>query len=455
MLFVKEEKNMNRIINLPPKVKYIIERLQQNGFRAYAVGGCVRDSLMGKVPNDWDICTNALPEQTLTALQKPNLIENGQRHGTVTVRYEHENFEITTFRTDGDYADHRHPQSVTFVSNVEADLARRDFTVNAMAYNEQEGLIDPFDGQADLQKKVIRCVGIPDERFNEDGLRMMRALRFSSRLGFRIDPCTSDSIHRNRLLLKDISAERITAEFNQLLLGSHTEALLTEYADIIAVFIPEIVPMIGLMQNNPHHCYDVWTHTVKVVSFIECELTLRLAAFFHDIAKPKCFTTDENGVGHFHGHPSLGARMTEEILRRMRYDNKTIADVSQLIRLHDLRPLPQAKYVRRLMRDTGKDGFLPLMALKRADARAQSSFHSDEKMAYVDRLEAIYREELRSGSAFTLKMLAVNGRDLIGLGICDGRQIGSLLKHLLELVIDDTLPNERGALLSEAKKYIT
>lgn len=441
-------------INIPENVSRIINELTSAGYKAYAVGGCIRDSIMGKTPSDWDICTSALPEQTLDVLKKPNLIENGLKHGTVTVRYDNSNYEITTFRTDGAYSDNRHPEAVTFVTDLKEDLSRRDFTVNALAYDPSEGLTDCFGGVDDIKNGIIRCVGDPDRRFNEDGLRIMRALRFSSVLGFRIEDKTADSIHKNAELLKNISAERITSEFSKLIVGIDAERILTDYSDVISVFIPEIKPMIGLSQNNPHHCYDVWTHTVKVCSFIEPELTLRLAALLHDIGKPECFTVDEAGTGHFKGHPDVSEKMSGEILRRMKYDNNTIASVRLLVRLHDKRPPAEPKYVRRFLSETGPEMFLPLMRLKKADALAQSSFRRKEKLEYPEKLTELYYEELKNKSAYSMKTLAVSGKDIIALGITDGKEIGNMLRQMLELVIDGVLENDREKLISFCKKII-
>lgn len=439
-------------IDLPENVKRIIKELTDVGYKTCAVGGCIRDSIMGKTPTDWDICTAALPEETLRVLKRPNIIENGLKHGTVTVRYDNENFEITTFRIDGSYSDNRHPESVTFVSDLKEDLSRRDFTINALAYDTAEGLTDCFGGAEDIRNGIIRCVGDPDKRFNEDGLRIMRALRFSSVLGFRIEEKTNDSIRKNAGLLRNISAERITSEFNKLIVGKDAERILTDYPDVLSVIIPEIKPMIGLAQNNPHHCFDVWTHTVKVVSFIEPDLTLRLSALLHDIGKPECFTTDENGIGHFKGHPAVSERMADKILRRMKYDNKTIDAVKLLIRLHDKRPPAEPKSVRRFLSETGPDMFLPLMSLKRADALAQSTFRREQKLLYPVQLTEFYYKELENKSAYSMKTLALSGKDLISMGIIDGKEIGAILKAVLEHVIDGDLDNDREALISYVEK---
>ncbi len=439
-------------IDIPESVRYLISRLQQNGYRAYAVGGCVRDSLLQKTPDDWDICTSALPQQTLDTLQMPNIIENGLRHGTVTIRYQGQNYEITTFRTDGAYVDNRRPSSVTFVADVKEDLLRRDFTINALAYNDQEGLIDYFNGREDLQQGIIRCVGNADERFQEDGLRIMRALRFASRFGFHIASDTAAAIHRNAELLKNISAERIHSELDKLLIGQNAEAVLSEFSDVLAVVIPEITPMIGFDQRNPHHAFDVWTHTVKAVANTPPERILRLAALFHDIGKPSAFTLDEKGVGHFKRHAFLGEEITHTVLRRLRYDNRTIAQVSQLVLLHDDHPSLKNKSVRRFLSKTGENLWRELLQLQKADFNAKGVPVTEEAAAYFDKLYALCVEEASSQTAYTLKRLAVNGKDLIALGIKDGMLIGQILSELLECVIEGTLTNEREILLEKARE---
>ena len=437
-------------IDIPVNVKYIIDKLSRAGYSAYAVGGCVRDSIMGKVPSDWDICTSSLPQQTLEALQMENIIENGMKHGTVTVRYNNENYEITTFRSDGVYDDNRHPRSVSFVGSVREDLARRDLTINALAYNDTEGIVDYFGGAEDIRNGIIRCVGDPDERYNEDGLRIMRTLRFASVLGFTIDSGTAEAVHRNAHLLKNISAERIASEFNKLLMGKNAEYVLSEYSDVIAVFIPELLPMVGFEQRNPHHIYDVWMHTVKVISFSPESRLLRLAAFFHDIGKPQTFTVSDDGTGHFHGHPELGARIAFDVLKRLKYDTHTINTVSLLVRLHDKRPPAEPKCIRRFLGELGEELFPCLLDLKRADILAQSGFFRKEKLEYVERMRELYKQELNSGSAYNLKMLKINGRDIIAMGAKDGKRIGEILNRLLELVVDGKLENDREALLQAA-----
>ncbi len=441
---------MEKLIKMPENAKGIIDKLRTCGYDAYAVGGCIRDSIMGKIPYDWDICTSALPEEVLEVLGERNIIENGLKHGTVTVHIDGENYEITTFRTDGQYLDNRHPENVTFVRELKEDLSRRDFTMNSLAYNYSEGLIDIFGGRDDINNSIIRCVGNPDKRFGEDALRILRALRFSSQLGFSIEEKTSASIHKNAELLKNISAERIMSEFTKILMGKNVEDVLMNYKDVIAVFIPEIKPMFGFEQHNPHHVYDVWQHTVKSVACVKNERILRLTAFFHDIGKPKTFTVDSGGKGHFHGHPEVSDRMADDILKRLKTDNNTIATVRLLIKLHDLRPKADEKNVRRLMYETGKENYPLLMDIKRADALAQNPEMHGYKLEYIAQLENIYKQELEKKSAFNLKTLAVNGRDIINTGVRDGRTIGMILEYLLDRVIDGDIENDKQLLLDKA-----
>ena len=441
-------------IAVPENVNKMIDQLEAAGYCAYAVGGCIRDSLLGITPHDWDICTAAVPEKVLEVLGKYNVIESGLKHGTVTVNYGGELYEITTFRTDGEYLDNRRPESVTFVSSLKEDLERRDFTVNAMAYNEADGLCDYFGGKEDIKNKLIRCVGNPDKRFNEDALRILRALRFAARFGFEMEEKTAVSIRENAHLLCNISAERIASELLQIIDGAYAEAILLSYSDVLGVVIPEILPMVGFNQRNPHHIYDVWEHTVKVIVNSPHGKMMRLAALLHDIAKPECFFTDEKGTGHFHGHPELGAKMAETIMRRLKLDNKTIESVKVLIKYHDQRPQTKAKNVRRLVSKIGCVAFENLMELKRADAKGQNPDKLAEKLAYIDRLGEIYTEVTSNGDEFNLKSLKINGNDLIENGIKEGKQIGKILNQLLSEVIDGTLENNREKLLTKAHNII-
>lgn len=436
-------------ITIPSAVDKIIQKLEENGYEAYAVGGCVRDSVMGKVPSDWDICTSSLPEETLECLNAENIIKNGLKHGTVTVRVDGENYEITTFRTDGEYLDNRHPESVTFVRNLKEDLARRDFTMNALAYSNSRGLQDRFDGLKDIENGIIRCVGSPDRRFGEDALRILRALRFSSVLGFEIEKKTAKSIRKNAYLLKNISVERIMSEFVRILCGKNAERILLEYPDVIAEILPEVRNMAGFEQHNPHHVYDVWTHTVKVIAGVRPTKTLRLAALFHDMGKPKAFKMDEKGVGHFKGHPDISEKIAESELKRLKSDNRTLKDVCKLVKYHDVRPYVN-KSIRRYIANVGMDMFEDMLELKRADTRAQSPAYLEDTLKYIDFLEDMYRSEKEKNNDFTLKTLKINGEDLKKIGFSDGRAIGYCLNTLLLQVIDGEIENNRDILLEYA-----
>ncbi len=442
-------------IEVPQNVEILINKLNNSGYSAYAVGGCVRDSLMGKIPHDWDICTSAKPDEILSALNMHNIIESGLKHGTVTVLIDGQLYEITTFRCDGEYKDNRRPESVRFITSLREDLARRDFTVNAMAYNSSEGLVDCFEGQNDLEDKIIRCVGDPDKRFNEDALRIMRALRFASKLGFEIEENTKSAIFRNKKLLKNISVERIASELIQIIDGNYAENILLEYAEVLGIVIPEILPMVGLEQRNPHHVYDVWTHTVYVIVNSPHGKVMRLSALLHDVGKPRCYTVDEKGIGHFHGHPEVGAEMSRKILRRLHLDNDTISKGELLIRYHDQRPKLSPKYVRRLISKTGIDAFPSLLELKRADTKGQNPVTIPEKLEYIDELDRLFHELTADGNEFNIRTLKLTGSDLIEMGISQGKEIGSILKEMLDMVIDGKIENDRKALLAEVRRRIT
>lgn len=441
-------------IHIPENVQNIIRILNQNNYKAYAVGGCVRDSFMGMVPHDWDICTSAEPKEVLEALKSKNIIQNGMKHGTVTVRFQDDFYEITTFRVDGNYTDNRHPESVIFVRELKEDLARRDFTINAMAYHPDEKLQDYFQGREDIQNKIIRCVGDPDSRFHEDALRILRGLRFASRLGFSIEKNTAKSIHQNKSLLKNISAERISAELVQILDGDYAEKVLLDYADVFGEMIPEIQKMIGFEQHTPYHIYDVWEHTVKVITHSPKGKVLKLSALFHDIGKPAAFTMDSTGRGHFKGHPMISKNMADSILKRLKFDNKTIHEVLKLIEWHDFRPPAEAKYVRRLISEIGRESFLSLMALKRADAIGQNPEYLERILDYIQQLTKLFYEQTANYEDYTIQSLCLNGNDLKNMGITDGKEIGKCLKKLLDLYIDGEINNERAELIVAVRKYI-
>ncbi len=395
----------------------VLRRLNDAGFAAWFVGGCVRDALLGRTPGDFDVATDALPEQVQAVFADRRVIPTGLRHGTVTVLLEQRAFEITTFRREAAYSDHRHPDSVSFTSSLEEDLARRDFTVNAMAWHPEHGLFDPFGGREDCEAGVIRCVGEPELRFREDALRILRALRFSSVLGFPIAPQTAAAAVLCRELLNFVSAERVAAELVKLLCGGDVLRVLLDFPEVLGVPVPELLPMLDFDQRNPHHCWDVYRHTALVTAAVPPEPALRLAALLHDAGKPACFRLDAQGVGHFYGHAEQSEILADRILRRLRLDRATAERVLRLVRLHDLPVLPpEEKTVKRLLNRLGEEDFFRLMALKRADNLAQHPDYRDRQQSY-DRIEALARQILESRACFSLKDLAVSGRDLLALGM--------------------------------------
>jgi len=432
---------------IPAYVREILQRLEQGGHEAFCVGGCVRDTLMGRVPGDWDVTTSALPEETM-ALFDGHAIPTGLQHGTVTVRSQHQSVEVTTFRRDGDYTDHRHPDHVIFTSSLEEDLSRRDFTVNAMAMDLRGRIYDPFGGQADLRAKLLRCVGEPERRFHEDALRILRGLRFSSVLGFAIEEKTGESLYACRGLLGEIAAERIQVELTKLLCGEDAAQVLRRWPDVIGVVVPEILPMVGFDQRNPHHCYDVWEHTLHALSATRPDAVLRYAVLFHDIGKPESYLPDEWGVGHFKGHPLVSRRISEEIMHRLRFDNATRERIAKLVEWHDYR-VKTEKGVRRLLNRLGEADVRLLLEIQRAD-----NFGQAEEYRYrqkdIDQVEQMLDREIEKGSCFSLRQLAVNGRDMMVLGL-RGPEIGQTLDFLLGQVIDGALPNEKEILLETAK----
>ena len=436
---------------MPQEVCSLLARLESAGYQGWAVGGCVRDTLRGAVPSDWDVTTDARPEQVM-ALFGPAALPTGLKHGTVTVRTGELHVEVTTFRRDGTYSDHRRPDAVQFSASLEEDLARRDLTVNAMAMDLRGRICDPFGGQEDLSRRVLRCVGDPLRRLDEDALRIMRTLRFAAVLGFTIEPETSAALHRRAPLLADIAAERILVEMNKLLTGEYMASVLLAYPDVLGVFLPELLPCVGFDQRNVHHCYDVWTHSVYAAAAIVPDAALRWAMLLHDIGKPDCFTVDEHGVGHFYGHPARSAELAEEICRRLRMDKKSAQRIVTLVRWHD-RDIPRTeKAVARAARQLGEDTLRQLLAVKRADNRAQSHLCRG-RAADIDRAEAILDDLVARRSCFSLRDLAVRGDDLTALGL-HGPAVGETLQKLLDAVMDGSVPNERPALLALAQKLI-
>ncbi len=438
-----------REIRLPDNVNRILAQLHAAGHEAYAVGGCVRDSLLGREPNDWDITTSALPQEVKSLF--PRTVDTGIRHGTVTVMIGTEGYEVTTYRIDGSYSDGRHPDSVTFTGSLADDLCRRDFTINAMAYAPGEGVVDLFGGQEDLESGVVRAVGDSLQRFSEDALRMMRAIRFAAQLGYRVEEETFHAIRKLAGTLDRVSPERIRTELDKLLLSPHPGMfrLLWE-TGLTEVFLPEWGPCMETAQNNPHHLYTVGDHILRSVEAVPADRVLRLTMLFHDIGKPACLTTDENGVDHFYGHQEVSAEMTDRRLRALRYDNRTREAVVRLVSLHDrwIGDTPSA--VRRAAASVGTDLFPLLLQVKEADVYAQSDYRREEKEACLGKVREIYGQILAQGDCMTLRDLAVNGRDLMEMGMQAGPGIGRVLQELLWDVQEEPLHNEREYLLKKA-----
>lgn len=434
-------------LKIPWKVEKIIHTLEENGFEAYAVGGCVRDSVLGREPNDWDITTSAKPEQVKELFGRT--VDTGLQHGTVTVMMEKEGFEVTTYRVDGVYEDARHPKEVTFTASLEEDLKRRDFTINAMAYNPTEGLVDLFHGMDDIQNKVIRCVGKPLDRFSEDALRIMRAVRFSAQLGFSVEEKTRAALKVLAPNLKYVSAERIQVELQKLLVSPHPDYLRTAYeADITKVFFPEWDACMETEQNTPHHCYSVGEHTLHSLLNVRSDKVLRFTMLLHDIGKPRMKTTDENGRDHFKLHSLESEKMANEIMRRLKMDNDTIDKVTRLIRWHDFRPIPEMKYVRRAVNRIGEDLFPLYLEVQRADMLAQSLYKREEKAARIEGVKVCFEEILVKKQCVSLKTLAVTGKDLIAVGHKPGKEIGEALNSLLEHVLEYPEDNTKEILMN-------
>lgn len=440
-------------IQLPDKVNKIIDTLMAAGFEAYAVGGCVRDSVLGRVPNDWDITTSAKPAEVKEIF--PRTIDTGIKHGTVTVMLDKEGFEVTTYRIDGDYEDGRHPKEVMFTVCLEEDLKRRDFTINAMAYNEQGGLVDIFGGMQDIQQGVIRCVGDPQERFTEDALRMLRAVRFSAQLGYQIEEGTKDAIRKLAPNLKLISAERIQAELVKLVVSPHPDYLCVAYeTGITKQILPEFDLCMETNQNNPHHCYSVGEHILHAMQAIEPDKVLRLGMLFHDIGKPQTLTIDEAGITHNKGHAEVGEKMTRNILRRLKFDNDTLDKVLKIVRYHDQEIGLNENSVRRAVSRMGEDFFPMLFAVQCADIQAQSDYMRAEKLQKLTYIKELYEGICRRQECLSLKDLAVTGSDLIALGMPPGKEMGTVLRELLELVLDEPKRNTREELLQISREKI-
>lgn len=439
-------------MDMPKNVDTAINLLQSAGFEAYAVGGCVRDSLLGKTPNDWDITTSAKPEDMKSVFADFHCIDTGIKHGTVTVVIDGEPLEITTFRLDGEYEDNRHPKSVTFTSNLGADLGRRDFTVNAMAYSKKTGTVDLFGGQNDLKNKIIRCVGDPDRRFNEDALRILRALRFASALDFEIEEKTAQSLLKNCALLGNISEERIAKELLKLVCGKGAKRILTDFAPVLFEILPELQPMYKNSHDNPHHCYDIYEHTLIAVESIDPEPTLRFAMLLHDCGKPAVKKFDENGVAHFYGHQRISAEISAQILARLKVSNKFRDEILFLVSNHDRWELYEnTEKMPRYLSKFGLDGVLNLLKVMRADVLAQSPEYRSRLDQIAD-AEEIAKNLAAQKPCLSLSELQINGRTLMDIGIPQGRKLGAVLAQLLDEVIDGVTKNTQEALTTRARE---
>ena len=439
-------------MDMPKNVDIAINLLQSAGFEAYAVGGCVRDSLLGKTPNDWDITTSAKPEDMKSVFADFHCIDTGIKHGTVTVVIDGEPLEITTFRLDGEYEDNRHPKSVTFTSNLGADLGRRDFTVNAMAYSKMTGTVDLFGGQNDLKNGIIRCVGDPDRRFNEDALRILRALRFASALDFEIEEKTAQSLLKNRALLGNISEERIAKELLKLVCGKGAKRILTDFALVLFEILPELQPMYKNSHDNPHHCYDIYEHTLIAVESIDPEPTLRFAMLLHDCGKPAVKKFDENGVAHFYGHQRISAEISAQILARLKVSNKFRDEILVLVSNHDRWELYEnMEKMPRYLSKFGLDGVLKLLKVMRADVLAQSPEYR-YRLDQIADAEETAKNLAAQKPCLSLSELQINGRTLMDIGIPQGRKLGAVLAQLLDEVIDGVTKNTQEALTTRARE---
>lgn len=434
-------------IQMPEAANYIIQTLMAHGYEAYIVGGCVRDSVLGRTPQDWDITTSATPEQTKALFRRT--IDTGIEHGTVTIMMDHVGYEVTTYRVDGKYEDHRRPKEVTFTASLLEDLKRRDFTINAMAYNEQEGLVDIFGGAEDLRRGIIRCVGVPQERFDEDALRILRAVRFAAQLDFEIEAKTRQAIREKAEFLRDISAERIQVELTKLITSDHPERIIDAYElGITAIVLPEFDTMMETPQHTVYHKYDVGRHTVAVMQNIDATPVLRWAALLHDSAKPECRTTDEQGVDHFYGHPKAGKAIARRVLRRMKLDNDTIQRVERLVEWHDfgLDGTITKKTLRRALNRMGPDLFDDYARLRRADMLGQSDYMQEKKQQDYRHLLEMYREIREAQECLLIKDLKLDGKDLIAMGVQPGPDMGKILNDLLQQVLEEPQLNTKEKL---------
>lgn len=441
----------NLKIEIPSGANEIIHSLQNNGYEAFLVGGCVRDSILGRPIHDYDITTSATPDEMMEVFKDKRILETGLQHGTITILI------------DGNYSDSRRPDSVTFTRSLKEDLKRRDFTINAMAYNDVVGLVDPFNGMEDIEHYKIRCVGRAEDRFSEDALRILRAIRFASQLGFVVDSDVSLNIHKMYKNLENISIERINSEFCKIALSSEFYIQIGLFREVFSLFIPEIKDMFDFQQNNPYHIYDVWNHTVRAVQAYECDcepdlnpidLITSLAVFFHDIGKPHCYQDSEDGIRHFKGHGRVSADMTNEIMKRLRFDNDTREKVVELVYYHDATFEVGKKYVKRWLNKIGEEQFRRLLNVRRADIKSQADINQGTRLQKIDNIGYILEEVLQDDECFSLKDLAVNGKDLIEIGYKPGKEIGEVLNNLLDSVISGENINEKEKLLEIAERRL-
>ncbi len=441
-------------MHYPKNVAYIIDTLNRQGYEAYIVGGCVRDMLLSKTPNDYDICTAALPQQIKSCFKNHKTLDTGIKHGTITLLVNNNSYEITTFRTEGTYSDYRRPDNINFVTSIKEDLQRRDFTINAMAYNKQTGIIDYFHGQEHLKQNLLCAVLEPDTRFKEDALRILRGLRLASVYKLNIEDSTKLGIMNNKDLLKFIANERIQNELNKLLLGENVETIMQTYKEVFAVVLPELQHTFDFNQKNPYHPYDLYTHTVKAINHSQNSLVVRLTLLLHDLGKPEVFTIDDQGVGHFYQHSKYSCSIAETILKRLKYDNKTRKTVISLIQHHDSTIELSRSSVKKWISKIGKDNFLYLLSVKEADALAQNKAYLKDRLAMYNQLRMLYQDILNQEDCIYLKDLKLSGQDLISLGLSPGINIGIVLNHILDKVIKEELKNEHNQLMDYARLYI-
>lgn len=450
---IRETKTISRIC-IPDEVRNILNILNNSNYKAYVVGGAVRDSILGRKVHDWDICTSATPDEMMTAFKDLRIIETGLQHGTITVLINDIPIEVTTFRIDGKYSDNRRPDNVTFTDDLTEDLRRRDFTMNAIAYNPTIGIVDPFDGIGDIEERAIVCVGSAKDRFKEDALRILRALRFAGQLNFTLDSDITKEIKNLYMLLSNISIERINSEFCKIVKTDMINVIVLQYPELSKLLIPELEDMRGFKQNNPYHEFDVLYHTIMALRRSETkDLIIRLAILFHDIGKPFSYQDDDDGYRHFKGHGRISAEIAEKIMSRMKFDNDTKDKVAELIYYHDATFQVGKKYVKRWLNKIGEEQFRRLLVLRRADIMGQKLNYEKSRIDKVNKMESVLDEVKRDNECFSLKDLAINGDDLIQLGYKPGKELGNVLRMLLDEVIDGNVDNDRDELIKLSESF--